>query len=122
MKVLVADDAGVMRKVIIRELLELNIKADEITEAADGEQAVQAAQGQQFDLILMDWNMPVMLGIDAVREIRKAGIKTPILMVTTEGERANVIEVMKAGANNYLMKPFTKEDFRAKVSQLIGQA
>jgi len=121
MKVLVTDDAGVMRKVIIRELVDLGISAESIKEANDGKEAVDAVNAQSFDLVLMDWNMPNMLGIDAVKEMRKAGHKVPILMVTTEGERANIIAAIQAGANNYLVKPFTKEDFKAKVMQLIGE-
>lgn len=121
MKFLITDDAGVMRKVIIRALLELNALAENIVEAEDGKQAVEAAKGQSFALIFMDWNMPNMLGIDALIEIRAAGITTPIMMVTTEGEKANVIRAIQAGANGYLAKPFTQEDFKEKVTQLIGE-
>lgn len=119
MKVLVVDDASIMRKVLIRELMEMNFSADDISQAGDGREAVQATIEETFDLILMDWNMPNMLGIDAVKAIRDSGIKTPILMVTTEAERTNVVTAIQAGANNYLIKPFTKEDFRQKVGQLI---
>jgi DNA-binding NarL/FixJ family response regulator len=64
--------------------------------------------------------MPNMLGIDALKAIRAAGIKTPLLMVTTEGERTNVITAIQAGANNYLIKPFEKDDFCKIVSQLVN--
>lgn len=119
MKMLVVDDSGIMRKVIIRELLKLNVLAEHIEEAVDGEEAVQKANHGTYNLILMDWNMPNMLGIDAVKAIRDGGIETPILMVTTEAERANVITAIQAGANNYLVKPFTNEALHEKILQLV---
>jgi two-component system, chemotaxis family, chemotaxis protein CheY len=116
MKVLVVDDSAVMRKVIIRELEKANVT--EIKEACDGIEGLQAASQTTFDLILMDWNMPGMLGIDVVRKLREAGVQTPIMMITTEGEKTNVVLAIQAGANNYLIKPFTPEDFAQKIAQL----
>lgn len=121
MKVLVVDDSGMMRKILIRELLQMNFRESNIVQAADGEEAVNTIKQDTFDLILMDWNMPKMLGIDAVQEIRAMDVKTPILMVTTEAERANVVRAIQVGANNYLVKPFTNEDLREKVLQLVGE-
>lgn len=118
MKVLIVDDSTVMRKVIIRELNKNEIT--DIAEAADGLEGLEAASKNSFDLILMDWNMPGMLGIDVVRKIREAGMNTPIMMVTTEGEKTNVVTAIQAGANNYLVKPFTPEDFAQKIGQLTG--
>ncbi|MBY0451012.1 MAG: response regulator [Cyanobacteria bacterium] len=120
MTFLIADDAGVMRKVISRYLMEMGAIETQIFQAENGREAVTMASKEAYSLIFMDWNMPVLLGIDAVSEIRAGGIKTPILMVTTEGEKANVIRAIQAGASNYLTKPFTKEDFEAKVTQLVG--
>lgn len=120
MKVLVVDDSAVMRKVIIRELNKLGLTAENIVEAADGLAGLEAANDSTLNLILMDWNMPGMLGIDVVKKARGAGIKTPIMMVTTEGEKGNVVLAIQAGANNYLVKPFTSEDFAAKFNQLAG--
>jgi two-component system chemotaxis response regulator CheY len=120
MKVLIVDDSAVMRKIIMRELTALSVTEGDISQAEDGEQAVKAVCEDKYDLILMDWNMPNMLGIDAVKAIRAKGINTPIIMVTTESEKANVIAAIQAGANNYLAKPFTKEDFAAKFSALVG--
>ena len=77
-------------------------------------------KGDRFDVILMDWNMPNMLGIDAVKAIREKGNTTPILMVTTEGEKSNVVKAIQAGANNYLVKPFNAEDLRDRLSQMIS--
>jgi len=114
--VLVVDDSAVMRKVIIRELKQCGI--EDVTEASDGLEGLEAASKENFDLILMDWNMPGLLGIDVVRKLREAQIITPIMMVTTEGERNNVVLAIQAGANNYLVKPFSSEDFSQKIEQL----
>jgi two-component system, chemotaxis family, chemotaxis protein CheY len=122
MKVLVVDDSTVMRKVIIRELNKLGLTAEHIVEAVDGIAGLAAIADPTLDLVLMDWNMPGMLGIDVVRKARGAGIKTPIMMVTTEGEKTNVVIAIQAGANNYLVKPFTSEDFAAKFEQVVGAA
>ncbi|MGE0201124.1 MAG: response regulator [Candidatus Melainabacteria bacterium] len=122
LKALVVDDSAIMRKVIISSLVNtLGFDANNIQQAEDGLQALEAVKdpARTFDIILMDWNMPNMLGIDAVREIRALGDKTPILMVTTEGERTNVVIAIQAGANNYLVKPFNAEDLRVKIEQLL---
>ncbi len=116
MNVLVVDDSAVMRKVIIRELKQCGI--EDVTEATDGIEGLEAASKENFELILMDWNMPGLLGIDVVRKLREAQITTPIMMVTTEGERSNVVIAIQAGANNYLVKPFSSEDFSQKIEQL----
>lgn len=121
MKFLIADDAGVMRKIISRALVEINALPENIVEVENGKQAVEAVQAETFAMIFMDWNMPEMLGIDAVVAIRALGVKTPILMVTTEGEKANVVRAIQSGATNYLVKPFTPDDIKAKVQQLIGE-
>jgi len=120
LKVLVVDDSAVMRKVIISIVTQLDVFSENILEAGDGQTAVQIAlNNPDLSLILMDWNMPVMLGIDAVKAIRAAGSKTPIIMVTTEGEKQNVVMAIQAGANNYLVKPFNAEDLREKVEQFL---
>jgi len=120
LKALVVDDSAVMRKVIISALAAMDIPETNISQAADGLEAVEAVKNNTYGIILMDWNMPNMLGIDAVEAIRKMGDKTPILMVTTEGERANVIRAIQAGANNYLVKPFNADDLREKVEAMIS--
>ncbi|MBX2860949.1 MAG: response regulator [Vampirovibrio sp.] len=119
-KVLIVDDSAVMRKVIIGILTRMGVESDSISQAEDGVQAVKAvSDGGNFDLILMDWNMPNMLGIDAVKTIRGNGDKTPILMCTTEGEKQNVVTAIQAGANNYLVKPFNEKDLREKLEQMV---
>lgn len=119
MKALVVDDSAVMRKVLIGALARANIT--DIDQAADGVEAVDAAQKAEYGLILMDWNMPNMLGIDAVKSIRANGKTMPIIMVTTEAEKSRVIDALKAGANNYVIKPFEPATIVAKIQAVLGQ-
>ena len=118
MRALVVDDSAIMRKVLIGALGRANIT--EVEQAADGKEAVEQAAAGGFDLILMDWNMPNMLGIDAVRAIRESGDKTPIIMVTTEAEKSRVVEALKAGANNYMIKPFDPAGIVKKINETLG--
>lgn len=120
MKVLVVDDSAVMRKVIIGALGQAGIR--DVTQAADGVEAVAAVGKDTFDMVLMDWNMPNMLGIDALKEIRGGGNKTPVIMVTTEAEKSRVIEALKAGANNYIIKPFQADTITAKIEETLAKA
>lgn len=118
MKALVVDDSMTIRRIVIKALAMVGIA--EATEAADGTEAVKAAQTEQFDVILLDWNMPKMTGIDALRTLRQAGNKTPVVMVTTEAEKSRVLEAIKTGANDYLIKPFSPEQLAAKVKNALG--
>ena len=118
MKALIVDDSAVMRKVLIGALARADIT--DVDQAADGREAVTAAEGQDYDIVLMDWNMPNLLGIDAVREIRALGKTMPIIMVTTEAEKNRVVEALKAGANNYIIKPFEPDAIVGKIKQVIG--
>jgi two-component system chemotaxis response regulator CheY len=120
MKALVVDDSGVMRKVLIGALGRAEIT--EVDQAADGKEAVDAVMTTDYNLVLMDWNMPNMLGIDAVRAIRAAGKTMPIIMVTTEAEKTRVIEALKAGANNYIIKPFEPTTIVSKIQEVLAKA
>lgn len=120
MKALVVDDSAVMRKVLIGALGRANI--EEVDQASDGKEAVDAVQKNEYGLVLMDWNMPNMLGIDAVKAIRQLGKTMPIIMVTTEAEKSRVIEALKSGANNYIIKPFEPATIVAKIQEVLGKA
>ncbi len=120
MRALVVDDSAVMRKVLIGALGRAEIV--DVDQAADGAEAVKAANETEYGLILMDWNMPTMLGIDAVRAIRSAGKTMPIIMVTTEAEKARVIDALKAGANNYVIKPFEPATLVAKIQEVLARS
>lgn len=118
MKALVVDDSMVMRRVLAGALSRLDIT--DCDQAGDGEEAVALAKANAYDIILMDWNMPKMLGIDAVRAIRANGSTTPIIMVTTEAEKMRVVEAIKAGAQNYVIKPFEPETIIGKIADAMG--
>jgi two-component system chemotaxis response regulator CheY len=120
MKALVVDDSTVMRKVVIGALQRAGIT--DVEQAADGQEAVSMVTGNNFDIVLMDWNMPNMLGIDALRSIRAAGHTMPIIMVTTEAEKCRVVEALKAGANNYVIKPFTPDTIIGKINDTLQRA
>jgi two-component system chemotaxis response regulator CheY len=120
MKALVVDDSMTIRRIVIKALGLAGI--NDAAEAGDGMEAVKALQAGEFDLILLDWNMPKMSGIDTLRSLRQAGNKTPVIMVTTEAEKSRVIEAIKAGANDYLIKPFSPDQLAAKVKNLLGSA
>ncbi len=118
MKALVVDDSAVMRKVLSGALARAGIT--EVDQAEDGERAVAAVTAAEYGLILMDWNMPKLSGLDAVKQIRALGKTVPIIMVTTESEKARVVEALKAGANNYILKPFEPAAIVAKIKEVIG--
>jgi len=120
MRALVVDDSAVMRKVLTGALNRADIM--EVDQAGDGQEAVNAVQQKDYDLILMDWNMPNMLGIDAVKAIRALGKKTPIIMVTTEAEKSRVLDALKAGANNYVIKPFEPATIVGKIQEVLNKA
>lgn len=115
---LVVDDSDVIRR-MLASILQERCGFEEITQAGDGAEAVDAVKGQDFDLILLDWNMPNMLGIDALKAIRGMGNKTPIIMVTSEKEGTRVVEAFDAGANNYIIKPFEPSSLADKVKQVL---
>lgn len=118
MKALVVDDSMTIRRIVIKALAMVGVA--EAAEAADGSEAVSAIEsGQQFDVILMDWNMPRMSGIEALRAIRAKGVRTPVIMVTTEAEKSRVVEAIKTGANDYLIKPFAPDQLAAKVRNVL---
>jgi len=120
MKALVVDDSMTIRRIVIKALGIVGIT--DATEAGAGVEAIQALQAGGYALILLDWNMPKLTGIDTLRTIRQAGNKTPVIMVTTEAEKSRVIEAIKTGANDYLIKPFSPDQLAAKVKNVLGAA
>ena len=118
-RALVADDSSTMRKILIRSLSACGLT--EVVEAGDGGEALRLFGEQSFDLVLTEWNMPVKSGLDLIQEIRAGGAKVPIIMITTEAEKSRVIEVIKAGVNDYVIKPFTAEMLREKIEKVMGQ-
>lgn len=116
--VLVADDSGTMRKIIIRSLNAVGITS--VVEAPDGVQAVALFKPGTFDLVLTDWNMPGKTGLDVIKEVRAQDAKVPIIMITTEAEKSRVVQAIQAGVTDYLVKPFTPETLRAKLDKHVA--
>jgi len=117
MKALVVDDSMVMRKVVIGALGRMDIT--DIDQAADGQEAVEMCEEIEYDVILMDWNMPIKSGFDALKEIRATGKTMPIIMVTTEAEKARIVQAVQAGATNYIVKPFEPGAFIEKIKSIM---
>ncbi len=108
MKVLVIDDTGAQRFIIKRLLQQdCGVAASDIDEAENGEKALEKVVSTSYNLIIVDWNMPVMDGYEFLKEIRKNKITTPVIMVTSENEDSKVQDAVQAGANHFLTKPFT---------------
>ncbi len=114
---LIVDDSKVIRMVARKMLEDLNF---EIEEAENGKKALDACLRKMPDAILLDWNMPVMSGIDFLKELRKtAGGDSPIVVFcTTENDMKHIQEAMGAGANEYIMKPFDSEIIQTKFAQV----
>lgn len=112
---LVADDSSTMRKIILRSLNAVGVT--DITEAADGEEAIKAFGGGDFNLVLTDWNMPGKSGLEVIQAIRATNKDVPIIMVTTEAEKSRVLEAIQAGVSDYLVKPFTADTLREKLAK-----
>lgn len=122
MKILLVDDSKTMRNIQKRVLAEM-AGGVEFAEAGDGVEALGVInQGQKFQLVLIDWNMPNMDGLTLVTNIRQQDKTTPLIMCTTEAEKGRVIEAVKAGVNNYVVKPFTPESLSEKVKQTLAKA
>src|SRR4030067_974303 len=107
MKIMLVDDSRTIRNIQKNVLTQAG--HTEISEAADGVEAMKLLGEDRPDLMLVDWNMPNMDGITLVRTVREKDKILPIIMVTTEAEKSRVIEAIKAGVNNYVVKPFTAE-------------
>ena len=119
MKILLVDDSRTIRNIQKNTLKTLG--HTDITEAADGLEALVCLEKERPDLMLVDWNMPNMDGISLIKKVRETDKKLPIIMVTTEAEKSRVIEAVKAGVNNYCVKPFTAETLSEKINQTMAK-
>jgi two-component system chemotaxis response regulator CheY len=119
MKFLVVDDFSTMRRIVRNLLKELGFT--NVQEAEDGVDALNKLRGGDFDFVVSDWNMPNMTGIDLLRAIRAdATLKhLPVLMVTAEAKRENIIEAAQAGASGYVVKPFTAGTLDEKLKKIF---
>ena len=119
MKVMLVDDSKTMRTIQRNILMQLGYK--EIEEACDGQDALSKLAAFGPELLLVDWNMPNMDGITFVKTYRAQGGKSPVVMVTTEAEKTRVIEAIKAGVNNYGVKPFTPDSLAQRIAETLSR-
>ena len=121
MKILIVDDSSTMRRIIGNVVMQLGFAKDNFDEAEDGVKAWKLLSEAHYDVILTDWNMPNMNGLELVKKVRSEGIhqKTPIIMITTEGGKGEVIIALKAGVNNYIVKPFNAEVLKEKLDGVL---
>jgi two-component system chemotaxis response regulator CheY len=119
MDVLVVDDASAMRRIVRGLLKELGFK--NIREADNGQVALDELKKRKADLVVSDWNMPEMSGIDLLRAIRsdEALKNIPVLMVTAEAKKENILAAVQAGVNNYIVKPFNAQTLQEKLSKIF---
>lgn len=119
-KILVVDDFATMRRIVKNILTQLGYKL--IIEADDGTSALEILKNEKVDLIISDWNMPKMTGLDLLKAVR-ADVKmasTPFIMVTAEAQQDNIILAVKAKVSQYIVKPFTAETLGEKINKVFG--
>ena len=119
-KILVVDDSPTMRRIVINTLKRLGYTNS--VEAENGKDALAKLAGGGFDLVITDWNMPEMDGLDFIKALRSSGEtkNIPVLMVTTRSVEQDVKDALLAGANNYIVKPFTPQVLKETIDQLLA--
>ena len=120
--VLIVDDYRTMLR-IIRNLLKQN-DFNNVDEATDGQEALAKLRAGQFGLVISDWNMAPMTGLDLLKEVRADPRlrETPFIMITAESKTENVVAAKAAGVSNYIVKPFNAETLRDKIEKVLGHA
>lgn len=119
MNILVVDDFNTMRRIVKNILKQLGF--DKVSEAENGQRALEVLKKDRFDFVVTDWNMPVMTGLDLLKAIKAdEQLKhIPVMMVTAEAQQQNIVEAVKAGASNYIVKPFTAEVMEEKINRIF---
>ncbi len=119
--VLIVDDSAAIRKILHRVLVQAEVPLGKVLEASDGLEALEKLKGQTVGLILSDINMPNMDGIEFLGKLKDDACfkSVPILMVTTEGSQAKVMQALELGATGYVRKPFTAEQIKEKLAGVI---
>lgn len=119
LRILVVDDFSTMRR-IVKNLLQ-DIGFSNMSEAENGQAALNLLRSQPFDFVVTDWNMPGMTGIELLKNIRSdpALAKIPVLMVTAEAKREQIVEAAQSGVNGYIIKPFTADTLKEKLSKIF---
>ena len=121
MPILVVDDFNTMRRIVKTCLKQLGF--ENVSEAEDGKVALDKLNNNDFKLVISDWNMPNMMGIDLLKAVRASDkLKSiPFVLVTAEGQKENVLEAAKAGVSNYVVKPFTAETLQTKLEAVFNK-
>lgn len=122
MNVLIVDDYNTMLRIVKNLLKQLGF--NNVDEATDGSAALEKVKAKHYGLVISDWNMEPMTGLDLLKSIRTSGESyenVPFIMVTAESKTENVIAAKKAGVNNYIVKPFNAETLRTKMMSVIGE-
>jgi two-component system chemotaxis response regulator CheY len=121
-RALIVDDSSVMRKIVERALRQAGIDISSLFEAGNGAEALAALAENRVDLILCDINMPVMDGLEFVKQLStvESAKGVPVVMITTEGSESHVVQAISAGARGYIRKPFTAEQVKEHVLPLLG--
>ena len=123
MEILLIDDSSTMRRIQKNVLIQMGYAGEKITEAEDGIDAFKKLKEKEFvmDLVLCDWNMPNMDGLTFVKKMQtfEQLKKIPIIMVTTESEKSRIVEAIKSGAKSYVVKPFTPDLLKERISQVM---
>ena len=119
MKILVVDDMSTMRRIVKNILKQLGF--NNLEEAENGQEALTKLKADTYGFVVSDWNMPVMMGIDMLRAIRADETlkKIPVLMVTAEAQKENLMEAVQAGVSNYVVKPSTAETMQEKINKIF---
>lgn len=120
-RALIVDDSSVMRKIVERSLRQAGIDLAQVLEAGNGAEALQVLASNNVDLILSDINMPVMDGLEFVRNIATVpnAKRTPVVMITTEGNETHVMQALSFGAKGYIRKPFTPDQVKEHVLPVL---
>jgi two-component system chemotaxis response regulator CheY len=121
-RALIVDDSSVMRKIVARSLRRAGISISQVVEAANGAEALGALRDNKVDLILCDINMPVMDGLEFVKQLATVenAKGVPVVMITTEGSEAHVVQALSAGARGYIRKPFTPDQVKEHVLPVLA--
>jgi two-component system, chemotaxis family, chemotaxis protein CheY len=121
-RVLIVDDSSVMRKIVERSLRQAGLDLTQVHEAGNGAEALVLLQANPIDLILCDINMPVMDGLEFIKQL--AGVENakavPVIMITTEGSEAHVVQALSSGARGYIRKPFTPDQVKTQVLPVLA--
>jgi two-component system chemotaxis response regulator CheY len=121
-KAMIVDDSSVMRKIVERSLRQAGLDLSPVLEAGNGAEALGLLDGNTVDLILSDINMPVMDGLEFVRQVQTVDKlrHIPVVMITTEGSESNVVQALSLGAKGYIRKPFTPDQVKEHVLSVLG--